>query len=560
MNNISKLLIIPATLSDYPTIQNMARFYVYDRTAYMGWECPDSGLFECIDFKHYFENSDEKAFLIKVSDEIAGFVLLDKMHLLEPVDWNMGEFFVLSKFQGKGIASIVAREILKEHKGKWSIAVMPENIKAIKFWRKIISEASHGDYTEVFKTADELRNPENPDPYAMNVFTFDLNNRVKQKNREEVWMLKDLCSKNDPLATIQKLIKERYEDAKAIFWAGSVSVNQGTSASDLDLVIVFEKIAHAYREAFFYDGWPIDAFVHDLNTLRYFFEESRTGNGISGLCYMILNGREVTNPSAFSENVKKLAQEVLNAGPATWEQEQIDKERFLITDVLDDIKYPAGRDEQIASAAWLLEALGQFYFRSQHKWCASGKSIIRYLKIDNPDLALEFTQAFEGVFQTGYSAALELLVKKILKPYGGLFWNGFRSDAPKESKITEAGILPKLIEALERSLLDPYVRQSTEQLNKLIADDFYEIGASGKTYDKKNILSRLPLEQNDDLLGKVIDFEIYQISENLIRANYTLEEKTRCTLRTSIWKRQHNNYQMIFHQGTKCEVKDEHKK
>lgn len=37
----------------------------------------------------------------------------------------------------------------------------------------------------------------------------------------------------DPLQTILKLIQERYESAAAIFWAGSVSQNQGTSASDL---------------------------------------------------------------------------------------------------------------------------------------------------------------------------------------------------------------------------------------------------------------------------------------------------------------------------------------
>ncbi len=170
--------ILPATIADYPTIQNMARFYVYDRTAYMGWECPESGLFECIDFKHYFENPEEKAFLIRVSGEIAGFFLLDKMHLLEPVDWNMGEFFVLAKFQGKGVASMVAQEIFKEHPGEWSIAVMPENIKAVKFWRKIITKATHGDYREVFKTADELRSTKNPDPYAMSVFTFDINHQV----------------------------------------------------------------------------------------------------------------------------------------------------------------------------------------------------------------------------------------------------------------------------------------------------------------------------------------------------------------------------------------------
>jgi predicted acetyltransferase len=102
--------IIKATLDDYTLIQNMSRFYVYDKMAYMVWECPESGLFECIDFKHYFENPDEETFLIKISDEIAGFVLLDKTHLFEPVDWNMGEFFILAKFQGKGIASTVVKK------------------------------------------------------------------------------------------------------------------------------------------------------------------------------------------------------------------------------------------------------------------------------------------------------------------------------------------------------------------------------------------------------------------------------------------------------------------
>ena len=560
MNNISKLLIIPATLSDYPAIQKLWPFYIYDLGRecrdVKSWEWPTDPDFVSDDLTPYFKDAEKKAFLIKVNDELAGFVFINQLDVMPEIDFYLNDFFILAKFQNQGLGNRVAIEMFDQLKGRWAVGVIPKNIKALKFWRKIISKATDGNYREVFKTADELRNPENPDPYAMNLFTFDLNNRLKQKDRGEVWMLKDLCSKNDPLATIQKLIKERYEDAKAIFWAGSVSVNQGTSASDLDLVIVFESLPNAYREAFFYDGWPIDVFIHDLDTLQYFFEESRTGNGISGLCYMILNGREVTNPSAFSENVKTLAQEVLNAGPATWEQEQIDKERFLITDVLDDIKNPAGRDEQIASAAWLLEALGQFYFRSQNKWCASGKSIIRYLKSDNPDLALEFTQAFEGVFQTGYSAALELLVKKILKPYGGLFWNGFRSDAPKESRITEAGILPKLIEELERSLLDPSVRQSTEQLNKLIADDFLEFGSSGKVYNKQDCI------KPDDTPRKFVvsDFKIKELSKDVTLATYKTTEDGIASLRSSIWKRCGDEWKILFHQGTKFEVKDERKK
>ncbi len=172
MQYSEKVQITLATLADYPTIQNMARFYVYDRTAFMGWECPEDGLFECIDFKHYFKNPDEKPYLIRVDGEIAGFVLLDKVQLIDTVDWNMGEFFILAKFQGKGVASTVALEIFKKHQGKWSVAVMPENIRAVKFWRKVASQVSGDSYSEVFKTAEELKTSENPEPYSMIIFTF----------------------------------------------------------------------------------------------------------------------------------------------------------------------------------------------------------------------------------------------------------------------------------------------------------------------------------------------------------------------------------------------------
>ncbi len=50
---------------------------------------------------------------------------------------------------------------------------MPENSGAVKFWRKIISEVSLGQFNEVSKTAEELITPDNPDPYAMIVFSFN---------------------------------------------------------------------------------------------------------------------------------------------------------------------------------------------------------------------------------------------------------------------------------------------------------------------------------------------------------------------------------------------------
>lgn len=175
--------------------------------------------------------------------------------------------------------------------------------------------------------------------------------------------------------------------------------------------------------------------MHDAETLHYVFEESRTGSGISGSIYMVVHGREVTTPTNFSENIKNLALEYLKWGPALWDEKQINKERFFITDVLHDIICPASRKEQIASATWLYQALSQFYFRANNKWCASGKSIVRYLEQDNPKFAQEFIQSFDDIFKTGNSTALEILVKKILQPFGGLLWDGFKSEGPKESRI-----------------------------------------------------------------------------------------------------------------------------
>lgn len=243
--------------------------------------------------------------------------------------------------------------------------------------------------------------------------------------------------RKEPSLVIKQLISERYNQAAAVFWAGSCARNQGNQASDLDLVIVFDTLTNAYREAFLYEEWPIDAFVHDEISLQYFFEESRRGNGISGLIHMVLYGQEITAPSPFSQRIKAIAEQFLQAGPQAWNQEKIDMERFLITDVLEDIIFPKSRAEQLAATAWLYEALAQFYFRAQTKWCASGKAIVSYLKHDNPKLAEDFLQSFEQVFQSGETVNLKKLTQRILEPYGGLMGREFKAIAPAKT-VTSA--------------------------------------------------------------------------------------------------------------------------
>jgi len=163
--------LIPAVLSDHPAIQNMARFYVYDMSEYMGsepgWETPEDGLYECIDFKKYWEpDSTASPFLIKYKDELAGFAIVDQKGSDEQVDFNMAQFFILRKFKNKGIGKFVAQSCFEKFKGLWEVNVMLENHGAYKFWKKIIADYAQGDFTEERKRIKHLGHTEK------NIFRF----------------------------------------------------------------------------------------------------------------------------------------------------------------------------------------------------------------------------------------------------------------------------------------------------------------------------------------------------------------------------------------------------
>lgn len=164
--------LIKATLDDYPVIQNMARFYLYDMSRYCGfisdeWACPADGLYTSFDFKIYFQEDDRLAYLVKVGNELAGFVLLHHV-ASETVDWVMAEFFIMAKFQGHGVGAKISEEIWKMHPGKWEAHVIPENTKALDFWRSVMARFTSGCYQEALKTVDYDKNQ----PIRL-IFSFD---------------------------------------------------------------------------------------------------------------------------------------------------------------------------------------------------------------------------------------------------------------------------------------------------------------------------------------------------------------------------------------------------
>jgi hypothetical protein len=234
-------------------------------------------------------------------------------------------------------------------------------------------------------------------------------------------------------AQARLIYETRYPEAAALLLAGSTVRGEATPHSDLDLVVLYERLPHAWRESFVCDGWPVEAFVHDPATLRYFFMDVDGRAGTPSLAAMVLEGVDVATldePNAVTVAAKQLAAEVIAAGPPAWTEHELRQRRYLLTDLVDDLRSPRSHAERVAAGTRLYEPLADCILRAPRRWSARGKSIPRVLAQHDAALAARFTAAFDALFAAADAAPVVALVEDVLRPFGGFLFDGHRLDAP----------------------------------------------------------------------------------------------------------------------------------
>jgi hypothetical protein len=229
-----------------------------------------------------------------------------------------------------------------------------------------------------------------------------------------------------------EILETKYPTAEVLFLAGSIVRGEGTPHSDLDLVVIFNKLPNAYRESFLFQGFPVETFVHDPETLNYFLLEVDRPSGIPSLAQMILEGIELPEPNDVSQSLKQLAASVIEAGPPELSTEDVLKLRYNVTSLIDDVRQPRSKDELHASATELYEALADYYFRTNNLWSAKGKAIPRILKQTDGDLCWRYCKSFEELFSNGDPERVIALVEELLEAEGGFLFAGHRLEAPTD--------------------------------------------------------------------------------------------------------------------------------
>jgi Nucleotidyltransferase domain len=236
------------------------------------------------------------------------------------------------------------------------------------------------------------------------------------------------AERGDPVQIAAQIFRQRYPEAQIIFLAGSTVRKEANASSDLDLIVVFEKLPRAYRESFYFQGWPVEAHVHDLETLKYFFFDELPSGNPPTLC-MVAEGVEVPGPTTLSQSLKQAARNLLDAGPPPLSKAEDERARYIITSIAGDLRHSRSKDEMIASGTLLYEKVAYYYFRTRRLWAYSGKLLPRSLYKADAGFAAEFCAAFAELFN-GQAERVLRLVEELLAPRGGLLFDGYSYAAP----------------------------------------------------------------------------------------------------------------------------------
>jgi hypothetical protein len=108
---------------------------------------------------------------------------------------------------------------------------------------------------------------------------------------------------------------------------------------------------------------------------------------------------------------------------------------------------------------------------------------------------------------------------------------------------------------LEQELINAAGPEGGKRLAALLADDFVEVGASGRVYSRVECLAELAAAPRR-LILRLEDFRVRPLGSDSALVTYTVHlqdegaDDSRLTRRSSLWARDSSGWRVLYHQGT----------
>jgi len=161
------ITILEGKLNDKPVFRNLMQYYQYDMSEYSKEDPNTFGQFDYKYLDHYWTEHGKTeegrtAYLVKVNDQYAGFVLVNNFSLDSKVlgsRKSIAEFFILKKWRKNGIGKMTAFKIFDTYKGQWEIKQMEANLPSHHFWLSVVDEYTKGQYERIASHLPEWTGP-----------------------------------------------------------------------------------------------------------------------------------------------------------------------------------------------------------------------------------------------------------------------------------------------------------------------------------------------------------------------------------------------------------------
>jgi len=231
---------------------------------------------------------------------------------------------------------------------------------------------------------------------------------------------------DDPRAAARELVAGLFPQAVWAMLGGSVLTDRRTPGSDLDIVVLLpdDDPEAPQRDSRRFRGWPVELFVHDADTLEHWMAKDAAQRKPT-LIRMVATGTVVAGDPG---DVQRRCAERLAAGPRPATAEELDRDRYGLTDLLDDLTHATdpGERQVVAATAWVTSA--HLLLTGAAHWHGNGKWLLRELRDLDPGFAERWVAA------RGEPDAVEAVAGEVLDRVGGPLFEGYRVVAPRPPK------------------------------------------------------------------------------------------------------------------------------
>jgi len=180
---------------------------------------------------------------------------------------------------------------------------------------------------------------------------------------------------------VERFISTHFPAASIAVIAGSTSRGERTASSDIDLLLIgedlFDDAGSSMAATYAFGGEIFEVFAY---TGAGFEEWARRSIAQHRpvIVHMLVEGMPLRTDEEFAA-LRAGWSAILAAGP-TVEAKELEFRRYVITDVLDDLRDAVDPLERQVLAATLFEKTAELMLLTEHRWIGTGKYLPRRLR------------------------------------------------------------------------------------------------------------------------------------------------------------------------------------